>query len=131
MLMFTPKVSDERLQSDLQLSPCSHYHILIPVSLFNLASSPLSLFQDQCLSGRPVPALHPPPPVPGLSGVGVSQTKRGREVPGMGFNGIRFDMWMWGSRFQECSKMLSESASDDKLNVFLVLRISCCCRLVQ
>ncbi len=52
------------LQSDLQLSPCSHYHFLIPVSLFNLVSLSVSLSQDQCIFGGPVPALHPPPPVP-------------------------------------------------------------------
>lgn len=53
-----------------------------------LSANPLSLFlsplvsQDQCVFGRTVSALHPTTPVPGLSGVGVSQTKRGGEVPG-------------------------------------------------
>ena len=51
-------------------------------SLFNTMSLFLSVSQDQCIIGGPVPALHPPPPVPRLSGVGVSQTKRGGKVPG-------------------------------------------------
>lgn len=40
--------------------------------------------QDQRVPGGTVPTLHPPSPVSGLSWVGVSQTKRGRKVPGKG-----------------------------------------------
>ena len=68
----------------------SIYHsITLTISLHILLRHPHYLFsfifippQDLCLSGGPVPPLHPPPPVPGLPRVGVPPTHRRGQLPG-------------------------------------------------